>query len=30
MENLGTAAQSLQGALPKVIEYICGKGHDEL
>lgn len=30
MENLGTAAVSLQGALPKVIEYICGKGHDEL
>ncbi len=30
MENLGTAAKSLQEALPKVIEYICGKGHDEL
>jgi len=30
MENLGTAAKSLQEALPKVVEYICGKHHDEL
>mmetsp|Transcript_24040 Transcript_24040/g.58050 ORF Transcript_24040/g.58050 Transcript_24040/m.58050 type:complete len:251 (+) Transcript_24040:24-776(+) len=30
MENLGTAANSLQSALPKVIEYICDKKHDEL
>jgi len=30
MENLGTAAKSLQEALPKAIEYICGKGHHEL
>jgi len=30
MENLGTAAKSLQEALPKVIEYICGRSHDEL
>ena len=29
-ENLGAAAKSLQEALPKVIEYICGKGRDEL
>lgn len=30
MENLGTAATSLQGALPKVIDFVCGKTHDEL
>ena len=30
MENLGTAAKSLQDALPKVINHICGKSHDEL
>jgi len=30
MENLGKAAESLQSALPKVLEYICGKEHHEL
>eukprot|EP00567_Pseudictyota_dubia_P002191 CAMPEP_0197468304 /NCGR_PEP_ID=MMETSP1175-20131217/66015_1 /TAXON_ID=1003142 /ORGANISM="Triceratium dubium, Strain CCMP147" /LENGTH=325 /DNA_ID=CAMNT_0043004401 /DNA_START=20 /DNA_END=997 /DNA_ORIENTATION=- len=30
LENLHTAAESLQGALPKVIDYVCGKAHDEL
>ena len=30
LENLHSAAQSLQKALPKVIDYVCGKGHDEL
>lgn len=30
LENLGTAATSLQGALPRVIDYVCGKKHDEL
>mmetsp|Transcript_19930 Transcript_19930/g.41953 ORF Transcript_19930/g.41953 Transcript_19930/m.41953 type:complete len:250 (+) Transcript_19930:205-954(+) len=30
MENLGTAAKSLQDALPKVIDYVCNKKHDEL
>lgn len=30
LENLGTAAKSLQSALPKVIEYVCDKKHDEL
>mmetsp|Transcript_28705 Transcript_28705/g.43884 ORF Transcript_28705/g.43884 Transcript_28705/m.43884 type:complete len:278 (+) Transcript_28705:63-896(+) len=30
LENLGTAAKSLQEALPKVVEFICGKNHDEL
>lgn len=30
MENLSSAAKSLQAALPKVIDYVCGKGHDEL
>ena len=30
LENLHKAAESLQDALPKAIEYICGKGHDEL
>ena len=29
-ENLASAAMSLQEALPKVIEYVCGKNHDEL
>ena len=29
-ENLGTAAMSLQEALPKVIDFVCGKKHDEL
>lgn len=29
-ENLGTAAKSLQEALPKVVEHICGRNHDEL
>mmetsp|Transcript_18126 Transcript_18126/g.27183 ORF Transcript_18126/g.27183 Transcript_18126/m.27183 type:complete len:263 (+) Transcript_18126:158-946(+) len=30
MENLGTAAKSLQEALPKVIEQVCGSKRDEL
>mmetsp|Transcript_15581 Transcript_15581/g.33749 ORF Transcript_15581/g.33749 Transcript_15581/m.33749 type:complete len:251 (+) Transcript_15581:149-901(+) len=30
MENLGTAAVSLQNALPKVIDYVCDRKHDEL
>jgi 5'-methylthioadenosine nucleosidase len=30
MENLGTAAESLQDALPKVIEYVCGRNKSEL
>jgi len=30
LANLAAAAQSLQTALPKVIEEVCGKGHDEL
>lgn len=30
MENLASAAKSLQTALPKVIDYVCDKGHDEL
>jgi 5'-methylthioadenosine nucleosidase len=30
MENLGTAAKSLQDALPKVIEFVCDKQHAEL
>jgi len=30
MANLGTAANSLQTTLPKVIEYVCDKTHDEL
>ena len=30
MANLAAAAESLQKALPKVIEEVCGKGHDEL
>ena len=30
LENLGTAAKSLQEALPKVIDFVCDKKHDEL
>lgn len=30
MENLGTAARSLQMTLPRVIDYVCDKKHDEL
>jgi len=30
LENLGTAAKSLQDALPKVVDYVCGKSHSEL
>ena len=30
LENLGMAAKSLQSALPKVIDYVCDKKHDEL
>eukprot|EP00592_Proboscia_alata_P004352 CAMPEP_0194378648 /NCGR_PEP_ID=MMETSP0174-20130528/36699_1 /TAXON_ID=216777 /ORGANISM="Proboscia alata, Strain PI-D3" /LENGTH=248 /DNA_ID=CAMNT_0039160837 /DNA_START=130 /DNA_END=876 /DNA_ORIENTATION=+ len=30
MENLHSASVSLQQALPKIINYVCGKGHDEL
>ena len=30
LENLGTAAESLQAALPKVIDFVCDKKHDEL
>jgi 5'-methylthioadenosine nucleosidase len=30
MENLGTAARSLQSTLPRVIDYVCDKTHDEL
>lgn len=30
MENLGTAAEKLQSTLPKVIDYVCDKKHDEL
>eukprot|EP00565_Helicotheca_tamesis_P001939 CAMPEP_0185725778 /NCGR_PEP_ID=MMETSP1171-20130828/1949_1 /TAXON_ID=374046 /ORGANISM="Helicotheca tamensis, Strain CCMP826" /LENGTH=256 /DNA_ID=CAMNT_0028393985 /DNA_START=89 /DNA_END=859 /DNA_ORIENTATION=- len=30
MENLGSAAKSLQEALPKVIEHVCGRHHHEL
>ena len=29
-ENLGTAAKSLQEALPRVIDFVCDKKHDEL
>jgi len=29
-ENLGAAAKSLQESLPKVIEYVCGRSHEEL
>jgi hypothetical protein len=29
-EKLHRAVESLQEAVPKAIEYICGKGHDEL
>lgn len=30
MENLASAAKSLQEALPKVVAHVCGKKHDEL
>ena len=30
LENLQSAAKSLQSALPKVIDHICGKQNDEL
>jgi 5'-methylthioadenosine nucleosidase len=30
LENLHKAAASLQDALPKVIEHVCGRNHDEL
>mmetsp|Transcript_49524 Transcript_49524/g.73652 ORF Transcript_49524/g.73652 Transcript_49524/m.73652 type:complete len:250 (-) Transcript_49524:357-1106(-) len=30
LENLHTASKSLQEALPKVIEHVCGKRNDEL
>jgi len=30
LENLGSAAKSLQAALPKIIDEVCGKGHEEL
>lgn len=30
LENLSKAAESLQDALPKVIDFVCGKLHDEL
>lgn len=30
LEHLHTASRSLQDALPKVLEYICGKEHHEL
>ena len=30
LENLQTAAKSLQETLPKVIEHVCGRDHDEL
>ena len=30
LENLSSAAKSLQESLPKVIEFVCGKQHDEL
>lgn len=30
LENLHSAAESLQKALPQVIDYVCGKSHDEL
>lgn len=30
LENLGTAAKSLQTALPKVVEFICDRAYDEL
>jgi len=29
-ENLGAAAKSLQESLPKVIEHVCGRSHEEL
>jgi 5'-methylthioadenosine nucleosidase len=30
LENLHKAAASLQDALPKVIQHVCGRKHDEL
>lgn len=30
LENLAAASKSLQEALPKVLEHVCGKHHDEL
>lgn len=30
LENLHTASKSLQEALPKVLDYICGKEHHEI
>eukprot|EP00559_Dactyliosolen_fragilissimus_P006601 CAMPEP_0184862918 /NCGR_PEP_ID=MMETSP0580-20130426/8149_1 /TAXON_ID=1118495 /ORGANISM="Dactyliosolen fragilissimus" /LENGTH=236 /DNA_ID=CAMNT_0027360937 /DNA_START=144 /DNA_END=854 /DNA_ORIENTATION=+ len=30
LENLGTAAKSLQNALPEVIQHVCGRTHEEL
>lgn len=30
LENLDTAAKSLQGALPKVIDFVCNRSIDEL
>ncbi|CAB9520397.1 5'-methylthioadenosine/S-adenosylhomocysteine nucleosidase 2 [Seminavis robusta] len=30
LENLQSASKSLQGALPKVLDYVCGKTHSEL
>jgi 5'-methylthioadenosine nucleosidase len=30
LENLATAAQKLQEALPQVIDHVCGRRHDEL
>jgi 5'-methylthioadenosine nucleosidase len=30
MQNLQAASESLQSAMPKVLEYICGKAHHEL
>jgi len=30
LENLQSAATSLQEALPKVIDYVCDKSHHEL
>lgn len=30
LENLHAASKSLQDALPKVLDYVCGKSHSEL
>lgn len=30
LENLHSASVSLQAALPKVLDYVCGKSYDEL